>query len=122
MKLIDEEGNEVEFDGVLTGLIQPGYLSVLDRSRPYDGQTHTNLGERGKQEIHGLTMRDLRDCFIRACYDASGLSVEDYPKDVFGLPWDEMDPIAIAQGLTCWVEKYMGIYPNLPELHRVDDG
>ena len=90
------------------------YLNVLDRSRPYDGQPHTDLGERGRQEIHGITMRDLRDCFIRACYDASGLLPQDWPKTVYDLPWDQIDPMAVANNLTCWVERYMGIYPNLP--------
>ncbi len=97
-------------------LTQPDFVHVLDRDRPYDGQPHTDLGLRGKQEIHGITMRDLRDCFIRACYDSSGLRPADWPKTVYELPWDEMDPIAISQNLTCWVERYMGIYPNVPKL------
>ncbi len=66
----------------------------------------------------GVTFRDLRDCFIRGCYDASGLLVEDWPKDIYGLPWDKMDPIAVFQNMACWVERYMGIFPNVPELRE----
>jgi len=95
--------------------VEADFLNTLDSNRPYDGQPHTDLGIRGKQEIHGITMRDLRDCFIRACYDASGLETKDYPKDLYDLPWDDMDIIAVLQNMACWVERYMGIFPNLPE-------
>lgn len=107
-----------DLNRILDDLLDADYLQTLDRSRPYDGQPHTDLGERGRQEVSGITMRDLRDCFIRACYDSSGLSPENYPRDVYGLPWDEMDPIAISQNLTCWVERYMGIFPNVPSLRE----
>ena len=92
----------------------------IDPSRPYDGQRHTDLGERGKQEIHGITFRDLRDCFVRACYEASGLPIEKWPGSVYDLPWRDMDIIAVAQNLSCNVEKAMGIYPNVPRLYPVD--
>ena len=44
----------------------------MARSRPHNGQFHTDDGERGKQEIRGVTMRDVRDCFMRAVALASG--------------------------------------------------
>ena len=37
-----------------------------DRKRPYDGQPHTDDGIRGMVEIRGLTMRDIKDCFVKA--------------------------------------------------------
>jgi hypothetical protein len=37
-----------------------------DRERPYNGQSWTDEGERGKTEIKGLTLRDVRDCLIKA--------------------------------------------------------
>ncbi len=85
----------------------------LDRDRSYDGQPHTDHGERGRTLVTGLTMRDVIDCYVRACYDSSGLSPGDWPSDLYGLPWDDMDPVAVGQNLTCWVERYMGIYPNV---------
>lgn len=97
-----------------------GYLDTLDRQRLYDGQPQTALGERGKTEVKGITMRDLRDCYIRACFNSSGLSPSDYPKSIFDLEWEHIDPIAVIQNMLCWVEKYMGIYPNVPEINDVD--
>lgn len=97
-------------------LTEPSLASRLDRNRPYDGQPHTDQGERGRQEVRGVTMRDLTDCFVRACYDSSGLPPEKWPGDIYQLPWDDMDPLAISQNLTCWVERYMGIFPNVPKL------
>ncbi len=94
----------------------PTYLSTLDRGRPYNGQPHTDAGERGKQEISGITMRDLQDCFIRACFHGSGLRSDEYPRTIYELPWDDIDPMAIAQNLGCEVERYMGIFPNVPKL------
>ena len=87
-------------------------LDTLDRSRPYDGQPWTDTGERGKTEIKGITFRDLRDCFIRALYDSSPIEAKDYPKSVYDLDLNAIDIIAVAQNMSCWVEKYMGIFPN----------
>ena len=99
------------------------------RLRPYEGQPQTDHGERGKTEIKGITFRDLRDCFIRACCLSSGegrqcseamkgenaLLAEN---DLYSLPWDDIDIIAVAQNLGCEVERLMGIYPNVPRLER----
>lgn len=56
-----------------------------DRERPYNGQSWTDEGERGKTEVRGLSMRDIRDCFIKAflvsCPD------ENYMND-FSKCWD----------------------------------
>lgn len=103
--------------------ICPSSLAAhLDRDRPYNGQPHTDHGTRGQTEIRGITMRDLADCFMRACFEASGLPIERWPGSVYDLPWADMDIIAVRQNMNCWVERYMGIYPNVPELvWRGDD-
>lgn len=110
----------------------------MSRDRPYNGQPHTDAGTRGAQLIHGITMRDLRDCFIRAFilshahYKDGSLELlqpnatlrEEADKgplaaicenDVYTLKGD-IDPIAVTQNLTCEVEKLMGIFPNVPGL------
>ena len=94
--------------------------AALDRKRPYNGQPHTDSGERGKTHVEGLTYRDVRDCFILACYESSGLPRSKWPTTVYELPWDDMDIIAIAQNLTCEMEKRQGIYPNVPPLEDAD--
>lgn len=111
-----ETGEVTDLETVMDKLTEPSLASRLDRDRPYDGQPHTDQGERGRQEVHGVTMRDVTDCFVRACYDSSGLSSDEWPGDIYQLPWDDMDPIAISQNLTCWIERYMGIFPNVPKL------
>ena len=97
-----------------------GLLETLDRQRPYNGQPWTDLGGRGKTEIKGITFRDLHDCFIRACYDSAPIEPKDYPKSIFGLDWNKIDPMAVQQNMSCWVERYMGIFPNLPKLKEED--
>lgn len=57
-----------------------------DRSRPYNGQPWTDNGERGKTEVKGLTMRDIKDCFIKALLISS--------------PDDEY--LEISEFLKCW--------------------
>ena len=89
------------------------YLSCLVRDREYDGQPHTDTGERGRQLVTGITMRDIRDCFIIGAFKASGLSPEDYPRTIFELDWNDIDPIAVCQNMICQIEKRMGIYPNV---------
>ena len=108
--------NAEDLAKVIEEVAPSDYLSVLDRTRPYDGQPWTDTGERGKTEIKGITFRDLRDCFIRACYRSSGLSPKDYPRSVYELPWQQIDILAVSQNLACEVERYMGIYPNTPKI------
>jgi hypothetical protein len=53
-----------------------------DRERPYNGQSWTSQGERGNTEVTGLTMRDIRDCLIKAMIESSpsNESVEEWLK------------------------------------------
>lgn len=107
----------------------------MRRDRPYNGQPHTDTGQRGATEVRGITFRDLRDCYIRAYCLAMGavddanmpyyreaLKGEDAAlceKDVFKLK-GEPDQIAVAQNLSCEIERLMGIYPNVPKLEARD--
>lgn len=121
---------------------------TMDPDRPYDGQSHTHMGNRGKTEVKGLTMRDIRDCFIRAFiishpyyfYDEvnreftlirqepnatlideanKGIYAKLNGNDVYNLVGD-IDPIAVSQNLGCEIEKMMGIFPNLPRTILID--
>jgi len=67
-------------------------------------------------EVKGLTLRDVRDCLILAFYD-SRLGRE-VPSEVDELLLEDMSAEAISQNLGCWIERYMGIFPNLPERFR----
>ena len=87
----------------------------MDRNRPYDGQPHTDDGERGKTLVEGLTMRDVVDCIVIGFLEASG-SYPDNPTyddmyKVTGYP----SPGAIIQCAMCNVEKLMGIFPNIQQ-------
>ncbi len=102
------------------------YDHNMQRDRPYNGQPHTDHGKRGKTEIKGITFRDLRDCFVRACFlcahdqhpagynqadkGVDGVLCED---DLFSLDFNKMDPVALAQNLSCEIERIMGIFPNV---------
>lgn len=58
-----------------------------DRERPYNGQAHTDEGERGKQLVTGLTMRDLKDCLIKAMLMAAA-SYKYLEPEIFTKCWD----------------------------------
>ena len=92
----------------------------LDPDRPFDGQPQTDTGERGKTMVEGMRFRDLRDCFVVGCFEASGLPPSEYPASLYKLPWNEMDPLAIFQNMSCEIERRMGIFPNVPELEKID--
>jgi hypothetical protein len=100
----------------------------MKRDRPYSGQAHTHHGERGKQLIEGLTMRDVADCYYRAVLLSAGHLVPElydeackgenaaiYPGDLYGFDLNKLDPGAIGQNLICEIERAMGIFPNLPD-------
>lgn len=127
-----------------------------DRNRPYTGQSWTDEGKRGETEVKGLTMRDIKDCLIKAillaspseeylkpevfiqCWDFSKnpiqptqylLDRQNDPnfvstkvalgtwraQDVYKVDLNKIDPLAIANNLTCEIEKMMGIFPNIEE-------
>lgn len=101
--------------------ISPSSLAAhLDPTRPYDGQSHTTDGKRGQQAVHGLTMRDVKDCYIRGVYESSGLPIEEWPGSIHDLPWPDMDPLAVWQNLACNLEKRMGIWPNIERSYPKD--
>lgn len=104
---------------------------TMARDRPYNGQPWTDSGERGKQMVAGLTMRDVRDCFVRAYIlshaptDANLPYIREAEKgadaclnqsDMFAMQGD-VDPVAVGQNLTCEIERAMGIFPNIDKLH-----
>lgn len=95
------------------------------RDRPYDGKPYTDNGIRGKTFLEGLTMRDIVDCYRRAIALSAGHVAPDaYEKayeggidfDIYKIPLKELDPGAIAQNLTCEIERLMGIFPNVTHL------
>lgn len=105
----------------------------MRRDRPYNGQPHTDTGERGRTEVKGVTFRDLRDCYIRAFFLANGINMPAHyveankgenaalcESDLFGWDLNQVDPIAVFQSFSCEVEKLMGIYPNVPKLERAE--
>lgn len=112
-----------------------------DRNREYNGQPHTDYGIRGKTEIKGLTMRDVADCIIQGMLASSDNTKlqhstfeihKDLPEeywhngtwrynDVYEIDWDYIDPIAIVQNTMCFIEHYMGIFPNVPKLENNKD-
>lgn len=89
-----------------------GLDEVLNRNRPYNGQRWTSDGARGKTIVKGLTKRDIRDCLILAFYDSRPPDCPP-PKEVEELPLENMSLEAISQNLCCWIERYMGIFPDL---------
>lgn len=126
------DGNNDKFAENLEKSITKDYKNN-DRNRDYSGQPWTINGIRGKQEIKGITMRDLQDCIIQAmiiCSDDTKLSKKVFeiskefqqteyatkgdwqPKDIYEIDFSKVDPMAIIQNVGCFVEHYMGIFPN----------
>lgn len=94
----------------------------MDRERPYNGQPHTDQGERGRTLVSGLTMRDVSDCFVRGFLDAGGINTDNpIHDDIYKIDLDKIDPGAAIKNAMCWIEKYMGIYPNVPKLQFKED-
>lgn len=93
----------------------------LWKDRPYLGQSHTIHGDRGRTEVHGLTMRDISDCALKALvccspyYSTHELENDTFCReDIYNVELNDMDPIAFTQNLACEIEKRMKIFPNLP--------
>ena len=97
------------------------------RDRPYNGQPHTDEGERGKTLVEGLTMRDVCDCMAIGLLDASGIpELQDAAdrgvwtyNDLYKL--EDFDPVAAIQNMACRIEMMMGIFPNVPKLVFEDE-
>lgn len=112
---------------------------MADRMRPYNGQPWTSNGIRGAHLVEGLTHRDIEDCVALALLTVGGCpelyeKVTEFEKDVNQpanwswkdlyderLDYNKMDPVALLQNVGCFVERYQGIFPNVPKLTHVDD-
>jgi hypothetical protein len=90
--------------------------AALNRERPYNGQPHTAEGIRGATLVEGLTMRDVKDCFVIGAYRSMGKPMEEYPATIYDIDWNDLDPMAVCQNMLCAVEERMGIFPNVPKL------
>ena len=97
--------------------IQGSSALSLERNRPYDGQPQTSRGGRGKQEVKGLTIRDVCDCMVLGFLDCAGIHREcPIHDDIYTIDLSEIDPGAMIRNAACHIEKMMGIYPNVPGL------
>ena len=88
--------------------------------------------ERHQVEVKGLTIADISECFYLAIMDSADddiarEAIKKYketnkidPSFVYKLDWEHIDIIAVEQNLNCWIEKKMGIYPNIESL-KVDE-
>lgn len=105
---------------------------LSDRNRPYDGQPHTDQGERGKTLVEGLTMRDVADCFALGFMQAAWhVAPEVYQlsevgqatqNDLYRIPdLNKLDPGAVIKNAMCQIEMRMGIYPNIPKEMRTPE-
>ena len=105
----------------------------MERNRDFTGQPHTLTGFRGTQMINNISLRDLRDCYLRAYIKAHPtqkfpnnekiepnytLSVECNKgplaaiceNDLIGLK-GTAQPMAVLTMLSIEIEKLMGTYP-----------
>ena len=81
---------------------------TIDFMPEYKGQIHTDYGERGRQIISGIKHSDL--------YQAVSVAIKESCKDEAEFEKIPIDVEAVAQNLSCLVEKMMGIFPNVPDL------
>lgn len=87
----------------------------MDRNRPYNGQSHTDEGERGKTLVEGLTMRDVADCIAMGFLDASGSNPENPTRNDMYKVAGSPSPGAMINCAMCNIETMMGIFPNIPQ-------
>lgn len=91
----------------------------FDPDRPFDGQPHTDQGERGKT-LCNLRFRDIADCvaigFLRSCGFSEERIRASTRNDLYEAVDEDpdFDPCAAIQIANCEMERRMGIYPNLP--------
>lgn len=131
----NEDGSVPDLEKAFDSLEGSG-LYRNDRERPYNGQPWTDQGIRGQTEIKGITFRDLCDCIVQAMlvcsnnpeHQKSVFEINDEfkntkyaakgtwrSKDIYNIDFNDIDPGAIIQNVGCFVEHYMGIFPNLPD-------
>lgn len=126
-------GNEVpifDADHIPEMLDSMKRTKKCDRNRPYNGQPHTIEGIRGSHIVVGLTDRDICDCAALALMIAAPGNSDHYAmadkwtndmtqpaewswEDLYSLDLTYMDPVAFLQNLSCHLEMYQGIFPNL---------
>jgi hypothetical protein len=109
---------------------------LASRNRPYHGQRWIPIGDRGKEEVRGLTMRDVEDCvaagllLLGGCdelrdkvnHHMNGGETTWCYEDLYDkrLDYNKMDPVALLQNIGCFIEMYMGIFPNTNKINMVE--
>ncbi len=117
-----------EADAILKRISEAIYAfgdNTTDPGRPFDGQPHTDAGERGKTMVEGLRMRDIADCILLGflySMEGFGYSIAESGTATYNDVYvaqeadPDFDPLAVIQNAMCQIEKRMGIYPNVPKL------
>ena len=124
MSNYEEAPNEADTEAMMEAITDAIYEmgdNTMDPGRPFDGQSHTDQGVRGKTLVEGLRYRDVADCFVLAWLTCDGRhelaeSGTATYNDIFEAAPDEVDPLAVMQNMLCEMEKRQGIYPNVPDL------
>jgi len=112
LMIISDKVEEADIDS-------PIYTLYMNPTRPYSGRIFSFSSNRGKASLEGITIRDVRDCFIRGLLQASGNNglhkLADHGKnsilntgDIYAVPLDEVDPMAVFQNMACEIEKLIG--------------
>lgn len=104
---------------------------TINKQRPFTGQPHTHVGNRGKTEIKKIIYRDVFDAVVKAIALCAGDSKMRERadnetlliKDLYDIPEENLrtiDPVAVAQSVCVEIEKRQGIYPNVTHLQPMD--
>jgi len=81
----------------------------IERTPDYTkGQPWTNYGIRGSHEVKGIKFSDL--------YQVVSVAIKECCVDEAEFDAIPIDVEAVAQTVSCQVEKLMGIFPNTPIL------
>lgn len=85
-------------------------------TRPYDGQPHTFSGERGRQTLPPITLRDLADVVVKMLDEAN------HP----GFEWQKWGPTSMAQNICVALEEtypehFKWFEEHFPEARRRTD-
>ena len=99
------------------------FVELMDLAAKYfEGGEHEYLeairdlskaSTRCSMELRGVSISDLCDCYILACYEASKIEPKNYPHSISDINFGDVDPHLLLQYLVRNIERLMGVYPSV---------
>ncbi len=112
------ERGKTEVKGITFRDMKDCLIMAMLESAPLSKEFEHNYTQYYKDGKPTQKLIDEQDMHIHAKVELGTWREQD----LYKINWDNIDPVAVTQNMTCRVEKMMGIFPNIQKLTDNQEG